>query len=475
MPDLDAERAESLYPSLQPLAGETGPAAARHLPGRFIFNINFVFFCTLAGNTIGFGVAILLARALGPDGRGVLALFTAAVSIAFAFFNLGIGGAIFYFLARKEVREREAMEAGLDVALIAAMLTAACVIVLALAFEGLLEGRDLPYGLAILAVPLLIQLRVVGSMLRAAGRFGALNLVELTLPLALLVAFGVVAASAGLSVSSAIWGWTACLFVPVALGYAFVGRGVWPRRPAPLSQVVRMVRFGGQNQLTVLIQLLNYRLDVFLILVLVNTSGVGLYTVATSQTEGLWIIADSVVVVLLTNITAGDAANAARMTPLVCRNTVLITAVGAIGAALIAGLWIPAVFGSAYQGSVLPYLWLLPGTVAFSGAKVLAAYVFSRGRPIINAWIALATMAVSVPATVALTHLFGVPGAAAGTSLGYGVNLALSALAYRALSGRPVAEALLPHASDAGLYVSGARSALRRLRGRRPAETHANP
>jgi O-antigen/teichoic acid export membrane protein len=180
-------------------------------------------------------------------------------------------------------------------------------------------------------------------------------------------------------------------------------------------------------------------------------------------------------VVLLTNITAGDAANAARMTPLVCRNTILVTAVGAAGAALIAGFWIPVVFGEAYEGSVAPYLWLLPGTVAFSGAKVLAAYVFSRGRPIINAWIALATMAVSVPATVLLTHLFAVPGAAAGTSLGYCVNLALSALAYRVLSGCPVSEALLPKMADAGIYIDGARSALRRLRGRRPADVIASP
>jgi hypothetical protein len=76
---------------------------------------------------------------------------------------------------------------------------------------------------------MLIQLRIVGSLLaRGAGRFGALNFVELTLPLSLLVAFGVVAASGGLSVSSAIWGWTLCLFVPVAIGYALAGRGAWP-------------------------------------------------------------------------------------------------------------------------------------------------------------------------------------------------------------------------------------------------------
>ena len=440
------------------------------MPRRFLLNINFVFIATLAGNTIGFGVAILLARALGPEGRGVAALYQAAVALGFAFLNLGISGAAFYFVARRDLNGRQAMEAGLTVSLVAGFVAVLGVLVTALVFEERLEGNDIPYGLAILSVPAFIQLRLTTALLRAEGRFGAMNAVDLLLPLSMLACLGGVEVVSGLTVRSAVWAWSLAFLPPVALGYALLGPRYWPRSLAPKSLLVKAVRFGGQSQVTTLIQLLNYRLDVFLILVLVNTTGVGLYTVATSQTEGIWIIADSVAIVLLTNITAGDAANAARMTPIVCRSTVLVSAVVALVAALIAGIWIPAVFGSAYRDSVMPYVWLLPGTVAFSGSKILAAYVFSRGRPIINAWIALATLVVSVPATVALTRLFGVSGAAAGTSLGYCLNLALTAAAYRVLSGEPAMAALLPQKSDAALYAGGLRSLLRRLRNRGAAQ-----
>jgi O-antigen/teichoic acid export membrane protein len=189
----------------------------------------------------------------------------------------------------------------------------------------------------------------------------------------------------------------------------------------------------------------------------------------------LWIIANSVAIVLLTNITAGDDENAAGLTPVVCRNTMLVTGVAAAGAALIAGLWIPVVFGGDYQDSVLPYLFLLPGTVAISGSKILAAYVFSRGKLIINAWIALATLIATIPTDIVLIHLFGVPGAAIGTTLGYFLTLALTALAYRSLSGRPVREALLPHGADTAYYVDGLRSLLRRLPRRRPVSAATNP
>jgi O-antigen/teichoic acid export membrane protein len=449
------------------------PSAA--LPRRFLFNINFVFVSTLVSNTLGFFVAILLARALGPDGRGVAALYQAAVSLGFAFLNLGIGAAAFYFVARRELSGRQASEAALTVSLLAALVSSLAVAVTALFFEDRLEGRDIPYGLAILAVPAVVQLRVTDALLRAEGRFGAVNAVDLALPLSMLAALGLTELAAGLTVSRAVWAWTLAYLPPIALGYALLGPAFWPRRPAGLPLLVKTVRLGFQGQLTLLIQLFNYRLDVFLILLLVNTAGVGLYTVATSQTEGLWIIANSVAIVLLTNITAGDAANAARMTPLVCRNTLLVTAAAAAVAAVIAPLWVPAVFGSDYSDAVAPYLWLLPGTVALSGSKILAAYVFSRGRLMINAWIALATFIATVPTDIVLIQFFGVPGAAAGTSLGYCLSLTLTAIAYRRLSGNAILDALLPRRSDASIYLDGLRTLRRRVLRPRAADAPSPP
>jgi O-antigen/teichoic acid export membrane protein len=173
-----------------------------------------------------------------------------------------------------------------------------------------------------------------------------------------------------------------------------------------------------------------------------------------------------VAIVLLTNITAGDRENAARLTPIVCRNTMLVTGVAAIVAALIVDLWLPAVFGSKYQASVEPYLWLLPGMVAIAGAKILGAYVFSRGLPIINFWIAVANLAITTPITVALLLIYDVPGAAVGTSIGYVLMLAMTAYAYSRLSDNPVYDALMPRRADVRIYTDAVRTAFGRIRGR---------
>jgi O-antigen/teichoic acid export membrane protein len=435
------------------------------LPPRLLANINFVFLSTLVANTVGFLALVLVARALGPEGKGVTALYQAAVGIGFALFNLGIGPAGFYFVSRSELSGRQAMEAGLTVSVAAALLTAVGVAASALFFADRFEGYGVPYALAIVAIPAAIQLRMTDALLRAEGRFGAVNAVVMTIPLSALVCLGIAELTVGLTVSSTIWAWTATYIPPLALAYWLIGRTQWPRMLAPLSQIRRSVVFGGQTQLASIVELINHRVDVFMILLFVNTAGVGLYTVSTSQTEGLWIIANSVAIVLLTNITAGSAANAAQLTPTVCRTTLLVTGVAAAGAAAIAWIWIPIVFGDAYRGSVVPYMLLLPGTVAIGGSKILAAYVFSRGRPMINTWIGVAVLVVTVPTNLVLIGFFGVAGAAISTSIGYCLDLALTAVAYRRLSGGSIRDALLPQRSDAAIYLDAWRTGRKRLLG----------
>jgi O-antigen/teichoic acid export membrane protein len=442
----------------------TRPSDSPAASGGFLFNVNLVFIATVAASGLGFVTAVVLARALGPEGRGVTALYQAAVSLGFAFLSLGIATAIVYFVARRDLSGRQAMETGLSVTLIATVITALGVAIAGLAFGDKLADQHVPYWLVLVGIPALVQFRAAEAVLRAQGRFGAMNLLEVSLPLSILVFLGIVDLAYGLTIYRAVVAWSLAFLPPVLLGYVLLGPAQWPRGLAGRDLLWRAMRFGTQGQLSNLVQLLNYRLDSYLVLLLVNASGVGLYAVGVSLSEGMWLIANSVAVVLLTNLTASDDVDAARMTPIVCRNTLLITGVGAIVGAAVSPFAIPLIFTSQFDDAVVPFLWLLPGTVALAGTKILAAYVFSRGRPLINGQIAMATLAVTVAADVALIPPFEVAGAAAASSLAYCCSLTLSALAYRRLSGGSISDALVPRFSDVPYYVDGLHSVLGRLR-----------
>jgi len=433
--------------------------------GGFLLNVNFVFIATVASYGLAFFSSVLLARALGDEGRGVTALYQSAVTLGFAFLSLGIATALVYYVARRELSGRQAMEAGLTITIGATALTAIGVAIAAVAFDGL-DEEGVPFWLAIVAVPAIIQFRAAEAVLRAQGRFGAMNLLEVSLPLSILACLGAVEVMQGLTIRSAVVAWSIAFLPPFAFGYVLLGPSQWPRRLAAPALLSPTVRFGVQGQLSNLIQLLNYRLDSFLVLAFVDKAGVGLYAVAVSLSEGMWFIANSVSVVLLTNLTAGDEENAARMTPIVCRNTLLVTALAALAGAAVSPFVIPAIFGEDFEGSIVPFVFLLPGTAALAGTKILAAYVFSRGKPLINAQIAFVTLVITVAGDVILIPPFEVSGAAAAASLAYCCSLGLTAVAYRRLSGASIADALLPRLSDAPRYVAGVRSLAAHVGGR---------
>jgi Na+-driven multidrug efflux pump len=102
-------------------------------------------------------------------------------------------------------------------------------------------------------------------------------------------------------------------------------------------------------------------------------------------------------------------------------------------------------------------LWLLPGTVALSGSKILTGYIFSQGRPGLNSLITVGSLAVTLAADFALIPPFGVSGAAVASSLAYGAHFALALAAYRQLSGGSIGDALLVRGDDLRRYVALAR------------------
>jgi O-antigen/teichoic acid export membrane protein len=426
-------------------------------------SINLILASNILVSACGFFVVVVIARALGPEGRGLTTLFQNGVNLGYALSSFGVSVGALYFVSRRELTARNALEAGLTVTFIAASMSAAAVGLGALLFGHTLRDSGIPYWLLIVAIPLVIQFRVVESVQRSQGRFMLVSILEFIGPLSILVSIALLEAFDFLTVRRAIAAWTFIQVLPLILGYACFQKTDWPRGLAGWRVLRKLLSFGLAGQAGNVVQMLNYRLDSYLVLLFVNTTGVGLYAVGVALSEALWLLANSVAVVLVPQLTASDDEYVARTTPLVCRSTVFMTALGALALGLIAPFLIPRLFGAAFRGSVTPLLWLLPGTVALAGGKVLSAYVFSRGRPLINTGIAFLTLLATVAGDLALIPAFGVKGAAMASSVAYILSLGLTAAAYKRLSGRGLAEALVPHPSDISLYAETLSRVLGRL------------
>jgi O-antigen/teichoic acid export membrane protein len=444
--------------------------------GSFLGHVNIVVLTYVLDGAFAFPSGVLMARALGAEGRGAFSLFVVSTAIAQMILGIGFGNAAVYFINKRELALTDVVSAAHVVTLGSLAITAVAVGAIAPWAGGRLLGDLVSPWLLIAAVPMLIYASALRILLQALSRFVSMGVATLAQPAVMLalVVTDYVFGDPSPSRMATFWivsnGATAVISLAcLGLGSIELGRIVRPR----WDVLRKLARFGVQGETGNVLQLMNYRLDQYLVRGFVGLAGVGIYAVGVSMTEAVWLIANAVAIVLLPRLTAADDDDVRWMAPVAARNTILVAGCSAIALAVTAPLLLPAFFGGAYDDAV-PVLWLLlPGTVALTGSKVLTSYIFSRGRPLVNTGITLVSLAVTVVALLALVPAFGVKGAAAASSMAYAAHFAAALYAYSRISGAPVLDAVLPHPSDAHLYTDALRGVIARVS--RSSAAHAAP
>jgi O-antigen/teichoic acid export membrane protein len=432
----------------------------------FLGSVNVVIFTYAVDGVLALVTGILVARALGPDGRGAYGLFVLSAAFGQLVLGLGIGNAAIYYLNRREIELRQILASVHVVVIGATLVTAGAVAVVAPTAGDAVFGERISPWLLIAAVPALLYMNLLRLVLQALSRWLDLGVATVGQQAVLLALVAIAFAAADPSPTTIV------LFLVIAsaltAAYELLRIGV---RHVDVPQIVRprfdvlrrLAGFGVQGEAGNVLQLMNYRLDQYIVRGFVGLSGVGIYAVSASLTEAIFVLANAVALVLMPRLTSADPEEAAWMAPVASRNTLLIAAAGALVLAAAAPLVVPAFFGDRFEDGVEPLWWLLPGTVALAGSKVLTSYIFSQGKPLVNTAITAVALAVTLGADFALVPAFGVEGAAAASSLAYTAHFAVALFAYGRISGRSPLEALLPRASDARLYADAARGVLGRF------------
>jgi O-antigen/teichoic acid export membrane protein len=440
--------------------------------GSFLGHVNVVMLTYIADGALAFATGILVARSLGPDGRGAYALFIVSAAFLQLVLGLGIGNAAIYYLNRREMTIRDVLAASHVITIFAAVVTLVIAAVVAAVDEGGFLGTGVSPWLLAVAGPALLYWNLMRLTLQAQSRFVDLGIVTVAQQSILLVAIASLMGGGdptATQIAGCLAGATA---VAGLLGLQRVGihhldLGLIVR-PA-FDTIRKLAKFGLQGEVGNVLQLLNYRLDQYIVRAYVGLAGVGIYAVGASMTEAIFIMANAVALVLLPRLSAASEEEAQWMAPVATRNTIFVAAAGALVLALAAPVIVPLAFGEAYEDSIEPLWLLLPGTVLLCGSKVLTSYIFSQGRPLVNTGITVISLVVTLVANLALVPWLDVNGAAIASSLAYAAHFAAALIAYGWISGRSPLRALLPDRGDADLYRDAWRSFTARL-GRRSAE-----
>jgi len=404
----------------------------------------------------GTATAVITARALGPEGKGVLALATLWVGLFAMALPMSAGYGFIYHIGQGRISLSRALSNTLTFALVVGLLAIVISSGMALAWGAqLVPGVAFTYVLiAALALPAMVFGSTASLCLTGAGwiKLGALigalsSLVSLTLCCLLVLGLR-------LGVTGALWAVTGGAYANSVLLLALVGRRVRVRPALDIRAIISAVRFSLKMHVGFLATFLNYRLDRFIVNLFLGPAAVGVYGIAVVLTELIWNVPGAIGNALYPRATSKKA-DSAEVTARVCRMSLLVVGALCVGAALLGPLLIPVVFGQAFAGAV-PALWaLLPGVLALTAAKIVSPFLVGHKRPSVLSGCALVSLAVTICLDLLLIPRWGILGAALASSAAYATAAALAVVAYSRASGvRPI-RVLMPQLSDLAAFRQG--------------------
>lgn len=414
---------------------------------RFTKQVGLTLITQVISVLISVSTAAIIARWLGPEGKGTLTLALLVPGMLVLILSGGIGIANVYFAGSKRLTVSTLTGNSLSFTLMATTL--ALIIVVGLSVTKLLETivPGIPAWILLIAMlgfPTALLSRFFSSILQGLQRIATINVINLIqsiLTLSLTAVFVVVwkLNLLGALVAPLATGVLSLIFLCIILRQE---GGVF--RPLWKYTVVRStLSFGLRGHIGNLLQFFNYRLDMFILNYFLGPANVGIYIVSVRLVELLWHLPNSVSFVIFPKAAATRPEEMNAFTPRVFGITLGLTALGALGLALVGRPIINFVFSSAFISAYVPMLVLLPGVVLLGGAKVLTNEIAGRGYPHYNSVNAGLALVLTVVLDLVLIPRYSVLGAALASSIAYTAIFLASIGFYLAVSRKAKAQSCI--------------------------------
>lgn len=402
---------------------------------------------TFAGQ---FATSVVVARTLGPEFKGIYNLTLLSSGLVIIVSNLGLNGAISYFTASKKYSSKQlfllAIIAGLSLSIVGGAL-------FFLAYDSLLaknilEGSDRTLILwVMLGLPLSLVTSFLSSLLLGQQRMIAYNSV-IILRVITNLGLQIISSLTSGGVEGAVLSWLSANGVSLFLALWLLRRDVNVRTYQSTGLVPAALSYGGKSYAGNLLTFFNYRLDSFLVNFYRGASAVGQYTTSVTMAELLWYFPNAVSAALFPKVSSLDEATANRVTPQACRQTLLLVCLGAIAFSLVGGWALVEFYGEAYRPAVAPFLWLLPGMIGVTIAKIISADLSGRGKPQYAAFTAGITVVLTVIFDLLLIPAYSIAGAGVASSIAYIASGCLAVFWYCHETGATPQSLLIPRMED---------------------------
>jgi O-antigen/teichoic acid export membrane protein len=397
----------------------------------------------------GFLTSIVIARVLGADGLGVYTVALSLLLVLGAIASLGLENGIAWGVAGGRWAPLAALRSSQAAAVVLGVVGMAVVLVARLAFPDAFAGMSV--GVTMIAaggLPFLISWQYSRWLAVARDRYEAF-----VVPPALVNTLALILCAAGAALDDEqglVIGLTVAYALTAVAALADAVRSRPPTAgPSGVAPLREATGFGIRANAATALQLLNFRIDLFVLSAVVTGDDLGTYATAVSVTSVMFLVPQTLSQVVFPRVAALTADTSQHEQRAVVeakslRHVSLITLVSLPVVAIAMAIAIPLFFGRDFDDAIVLGLILLPGCALFGIATVLSATINGRGFP----GYSLRAAAISTPVALVLYAVL-IPtldntGAALASTVSYAFNFAVTAVYYHRATGDKVAPLLVP-------------------------------
>jgi O-antigen/teichoic acid export membrane protein len=407
------------------------------------------------------GLAVLTTNVLDTHGRGVYALLTTWAGIGATILT---GGTT--VLAADLIHRRHG-EPVLHGASFAIGVGSALVLVPACVLVGFLTSGATLAALACTAIltALVTYSSFEMAIAQARGDVLRVSVTDIGMAVAPFVATVIAAILFEPTPGTLIAAWAAGAAVTATVQFAGALRAgtvlLWRAWLVAASIMRRSIRVALANGTSLLCS----RIDVFVVAAVISVSAAGVYSIPVALAANLLLLSRALLTASYHSIMTAPEEEVAARVSTALRHSVIVVLVGGGLSLPVVAVAAGPVFGDAYSEIWQPYAFLVPASACVCVVEVLRHFLLTRLERQ-NEFVLIATgmLVVNGALAAAGAAAFGLPGAAASTTVAY----ALAALALVALCARMLAvsmrELAVPRWSDVAAYGRAARSLLHRRR-----------
>jgi O-antigen/teichoic acid export membrane protein len=381
---------------------------------RFVSDSITTLLVAIFNRGIGIGAGIVLARYLGPVGKGYVAYAPIVMELFVTAMN-GVAQAVTYQYGRNGLPG-----AAVHRAMTRIVIAASIPLSIAIAVVAWLVPSQHVLIAAAVALPFALYTTAAMGMLIGADRISATNVQRAIISSGFNAVTVAVVVLLHADYRVVLGAWAVSYIAAAIYSYVAMRPFIKGDERATPAMVREQLSFGSTSGLAQLAGFINMRIDVIVVSFALGVKAVGLYTLAVNLAELLWQVSAPMATAAFPRIATGDEGASARFTAKLIRHILaLMVPIGVV--CFFAGPpLITLLYGHAFEASGGALRFIVPGVVAYAVEGPLGYYLLVRmARPWLIVAIQSASVVVCAGLTFATVHTYGIEGAAAATSITY--------------------------------------------------------